>query len=354
MQRNVARMAEKATKNQVRFRPHFKTHQSAAIGAFFRAVGIDCITVSSVSMARYFAAHGWRDITIAFPVNLREIEQINQLAETTTLHLLVESADAVNSLADHVHHPVSIWIEIDTGYSRSGVQSRDLSRFAEVAQAISDADQLALRGLLTHTGQSYALHSRQALQQLYSETLSQMTSVRTFLENQGFGRVELSLGDTPMFSVLDDFSGIDEMRPGNFVFYDVMMLEIGACHEQEIAVAVACPIVAKYPERNEVVIYGGAVHLAKDFLRKADGALDFGRVAPLDESGWGALIPDTYLRSLSQEHGIIRTTSEVYGRIFASRALGDLLAVLPVHSCLTADLHKRYLALNGEWIEMMV
>lgn len=354
VQRNVARMAEKAAKNQVRFRPHFKTHQSAVIGASFRAVGIDCITVSSVSMARYFAAHGWRDITIAFPVNLREIEQLDQLAATTTLHLLVESAEAVNFLAGRLHQPVGIWIEIDTGYSRSGVQASNLGRVAEVAQAISHADQLALRGLLTHTGQSYALHSRQALQQLYSETVAQMTSVRTFLRGQGFDRVELSLGDTPMFSVLDDFPGIDEMRPGNFIFYDATMLEIGACHEQEIAVAAACPIVAKYPERNEVVIYGGAVHLSKDFLRKADGTLDFGRVALLGESGWSDLLPDTYLRSLSQEHGVIRTTSEVYAGIFASRALGDLLAVLPVHSCLTADLHKRYLTLDGEWIEMMV
>ena len=70
--RNIARMADKARRNGVRFRPHFKTHQSAAIGAWFRAEGVACITVSSVTMARYFADQGWQDITIVFPVNVRE------------------------------------------------------------------------------------------------------------------------------------------------------------------------------------------------------------------------------------------------------------------------------------------
>jgi D-serine deaminase-like pyridoxal phosphate-dependent protein len=69
--RNIFRMADKAASNQVRFRPHFKTHQSAAVGEWFRDVGVTAITVSSVEMARYFAAHGWNDITFAFPVNVR-------------------------------------------------------------------------------------------------------------------------------------------------------------------------------------------------------------------------------------------------------------------------------------------
>ncbi len=84
--RNIARMAEKARIAGVRFRPHFKTHQSAAIGEWFREAGVTAITVSSVSMARYFSGAGWSDITIAFPVNLREMEEINRLAGE--IHLL--------------------------------------------------------------------------------------------------------------------------------------------------------------------------------------------------------------------------------------------------------------------------
>ena len=59
VRRNIARMADKARRSGVRFRPHFKSHQSAAIGAWFREAGTTAITVSSVRMATYFADHGW-------------------------------------------------------------------------------------------------------------------------------------------------------------------------------------------------------------------------------------------------------------------------------------------------------
>jgi len=86
-QHHIANMAAKAQKANVRFRPHFKTHQSAAVGSWFRDYGVSAITTSSVDMAVYFADHGWQDITIAFPLNLRQSRQIAQLAKRVTLHL---------------------------------------------------------------------------------------------------------------------------------------------------------------------------------------------------------------------------------------------------------------------------
>jgi D-serine deaminase-like pyridoxal phosphate-dependent protein len=58
--RNISGMSAKALEQNVFFRPHFKTHQSAAIGEWFMDAGVTAITVSSVSMARYFAEHGWK------------------------------------------------------------------------------------------------------------------------------------------------------------------------------------------------------------------------------------------------------------------------------------------------------
>lgn len=65
---NIQRMAERAQRNHVAFRPHCKTHQSSVIGEWFREMGVDKITVSSVEMATYFAENGWKDIIIAFTV----------------------------------------------------------------------------------------------------------------------------------------------------------------------------------------------------------------------------------------------------------------------------------------------
>ena len=86
-------MLTKARRNNIRLRPHFKTHQSAEVGEWLREEGVQYITVSSLFMAEYFAAAGWTDITVAFPVNLLEIDRINQLTTKCTLNLLVESVE---------------------------------------------------------------------------------------------------------------------------------------------------------------------------------------------------------------------------------------------------------------------
>ncbi|MDZ7614896.1 MAG: hypothetical protein U5K51_15285 [Flavobacteriaceae bacterium] len=44
------------------------------------------------------------------------------------------------------------------------------------------------------------------------------------------------------------------------------------------------------------------------------------------------------LKSLSQEHGIIKVPEH----LIDNYKVGDLLYILPVHSCLTADLMKNY------------
>ncbi len=345
--RNIARMAEKARRSGVLLRPHFKTHQSAAIGEWFRAEGVTAITASSVRMAGYFAAHGWRDILIAFPVNWLEIEAINTLAETVDLGLLVESVETAGFLAQRLTAPARVWIEVDTGYHRTGVRWQDAAALRAVAQAVQSGPQMTLAGLLTHAGHSYQAASASEIEAIYAETVARLTAAREALA--GYGDLALSLGDTPCCSVVEDFSAVQEIRPGNFVFYDLMQIAVGACHPEDVAVAVACPVVAVYPADRKVVVYGGAVHLSKEALSLPDGALSYGAVALPEEDGWGAPLPNCRVAGLSQEHGMIAASADLLARV----SVGDVLMVLPVHSCLTVDLLKGYVTLEGERITML-
>lgn len=352
-QANIETMVGKAAANGIRFRPHFKTHQSAEIGEWFRAVGVDAITVSSLSMANYFADHGWTDITIAFPVNLREIEQIDALAARVDLHLLADAPLAIDFLVARLTHPVNLWIEVDAGYRRSGVAWNDAQTLDALAASFSRTGRLRLRGVLAHAGDTYGARSLAEVQAIYEATVARMSRARDQLQAAaGVDGLEISIGDTPACSMLASLPGVDEMRPGNFIFYDLMQLRIGACAETDIAVAVACPVVAKYPARREFVLYGGAIHLSKEALARPDGGSDFGHVALLDEHGWGPALPGVHLRSLSQEHGIVAVEPDRWEEVDGSVEIGDLVAVLPVHSCLTANLLREYRTLDGGVIPM--
>ena len=350
--RNIARMAEKARRGGVRFRPHFKTHQSATVGEWFRSEGVNAITVSSLDMAGYFADHGWTDVTVAFPVNVREIAKINALARRLRLQLLVDSVETAAALTMGLTAPVGVWLEVDTGYWRSGVNWSSAADLYAVAEGIVASPQMALQGLLTHAGQTYGATSTQEVLRLHDETVTRLGRARNWLMEYGFLGLEISIGDTPACSVLEGFTGVDEVRPGNFVFYDRMQQQIGACRWDDIALVVACPVVGVYPARSEIVVYGGAVHLSKESLRLADGGQSYGAVGRFDRTGWQAPLPEVKLRSLSQEHGIIQAGAAAFATDLADVRVGDLLAVYPVHSCLTADLLKQYVTLDGARFDM--
>ncbi|MCF7945867.1 MAG: hypothetical protein K9L24_03340 [Spirochaetia bacterium] len=61
------------------------------MGKLYRQEGvtdITDITVFSVETAHFFADKAWKDITIAFPLNLREIQAINELNSAIKLNLI--------------------------------------------------------------------------------------------------------------------------------------------------------------------------------------------------------------------------------------------------------------------------
>ena len=347
VRRNIQWMAEKAARGPFHFRPHFKTHQSAFIGNWFRDYGVKAITVSSVEMAAYFIQNGWRDITIAFPVNLRQIDLINELTGSNAINLLVESQAAAESLETRLTGRVGVWISIDAGYGREGRPFSDIQGNLALIKVIQASRRLHFKGLLAHFGNTYGCVGKESITHAYRASLAKLLSLKAELAAQGVSECQISVGDTPACSVVDDLSPVNEIRPGNFVFYDLTQWKLEACSEDQIAAVAACPVVGVYPERNTIALYGGAIHLSKDFVANPDGSRTYGRVARLTQTGWEPALDGTEVYSVSQEHGMIHAPAEICKQVQA----GDLLAVLPAHICLTVSAIKRYQMLNGDKFE---
>lgn len=351
---NVQAMFARARAAGVAFRPHFKTHQSIEVGAWMRAWGVEQITVSSVSMAEGFAAAGWKDITIALPAYPAMLARVATLVERgAQIGLLVDHPEAAAALVRHAGlrsaceqagRPLAVWIKIDAGYGRAGVRWNDESRLREVLAAL-EVDWVAPVGLLAHSGHTYSQRGRAQIAAIHEESLARLLPLqRRYHKEFAQGHCALSIGDTPSCSLLDDFGPVDEIRPGNFVFYDLSQLEIGACQADQIAACVLCPVIGKDEQRGRLILHGGAVHLSKDRFDGPAGPC-FGWIAPRAYDGSWQL-PDSNLRlsSLSQEHGIV----DLEASALRNYRIGDFVQVFPVHSCLACDLHSSYRSTNGQ------
>jgi D-serine deaminase-like pyridoxal phosphate-dependent protein len=345
---NIELMVEKAKRHKLSFRPHFKTHQSAEIGNWFRMLGVDRITVSSVSMAHYFSNNGWKNITIAIPFNVLEMDELSKFPDDCMLNLLVENTETVLKIGHDSNRKVGIYIEISTGYERTGVEHYAISSIEELIATILPFNQLTFKGLLTHAGHSYSASSKYEVQNIHYDALKKMSYLKEYFSPE-FPNMEISMGDTPSCSISENFMGVTEIRPGNFVFYDLKQHSIGACSFDDIALRMHCPVISKQKSRNEAVIYGGSVHFSSDHIRNSDGNNSYGRIV-FNKAGVPELLDSTnYVSRLTQEHGIVHLSQHAYEQI----NIGDILEIIPVHACLTAHSMGRFITNKGEAIEMM-
>jgi D-serine deaminase-like pyridoxal phosphate-dependent protein len=220
----------------------------------------------------------------------------------------------------------------------------------EIAEIIQRSSQLVLAGILTHSGHVYDASSPGEIPNVHAAAVKAMISVKRVLHEAGFKNISISVGDTPSSTLLDEFeSEIDEIRPGNFIFYDWMQVELGSCVEEDIAAAVVCPVISKNYDRNEITIYGGRVHLSSETTVNESGQKCFGKVArPMEDfTGWTQSLSDVNLFSLSQEHGCMSAPREIVNSI----QIGDVLVILPIHACITADLHSTFQTLDGKILD---
>ncbi|GAA0880221.1 DSD1 family PLP-dependent enzyme [Algoriphagus jejuensis] len=340
---NIKRMADKAKRNGKKLTPHWKTAQSHEIGNWAKEYGIREVTASSIKMAEYLCGQGWDAVHIAFPFNPLETPELNQLAESESLSVQLVNLATTQKLVDGLTNKVGFFIEIDAGYGRTGVHVSDFGLIEDILRTAAKSEKLQFRGFYLHPGHTYYMPDKA---EVYEQSRQALHMLKMKYQSE-FPNLVTRVGDTPGCAVIEDFGDVDELGPGNFVFFDLMQAELGSCAKEDISVCLAVPVVDISKDRKEILIHGGGVHLAKDVLVDTDGNKNFGEVVFLSENGWTIPADRSYLKSISQEHGVIKASDS----LLASVKVGDLLGILPIHSCMTADCMGAYLSLDGKWID---
>ncbi len=338
--RNIERMVQKARNHEIEFRPHFKTHQSNHVARWFRDLNVRGITVSSVDMASYFASDGWEDITIAFPFYPLQIPALKRLENHASIRLFVNSPADLHLLETELKKPFKVILEIDPGFGRSGIHYQNHSLINQMIVACNRSSIASFHGFYTHDGRTY--QSRSTEQIIHSS--QQVIDILSDLKKT-FPTASLMMGDTPSASVRDDFGPINELSPGNFVFYDWMQVQIGSCSIDDVAMFCLLPIAQIIPDSEKAIVLGGAVHLSKDTI-SVNGAQSYGQAVKYQDNKI-QVIEHTFASALSQEHGTI-TSADL--SVFDNQTI----LICPIHSCLTANLHDHYISTSGETIEKRI
>lgn len=344
--RNIKNMAQKAMDMNAIFRPHFKTHQSAEIGQWFREAGITGITVSTPEMAAYFIKNGWNDITIGFPFFPGQMDALNNLSDRCHFRLFVHKPDDVITLSRKMKNLVSVIIEIDAGYNRSGIPVDNMSRIESIIYKARDNNNVHFHGFYIHDGDTYNVQGKDAVSKVMKRNLKAFIYLK-----KKYPEAAICLGDTPSCSMLSNLSGIDELSPGNMIFYDLMQIQIGSCDYNDIGMLVKVPVAQEKPDVDECIIHGGAVHFSKDRIT-VNGNITYGQPVILTGNGKVESIHNSSLVALSQEHGTIRGLDAIKNA-YKQDTLTELW-ICPVHSCLTANLFRQYHSPSGAVIEKRI
>ncbi len=341
--RNAERMSDVARRNKVRLRPHIKTHKCVEVARIQTAGHDGAITVSTLAEARAFSKHGFDDITYAVPVERGKFAEAIEILKTgVKLNLLTDDAETVKALdaaAGEAGVEFDVFVKIDCGTHRVGVEPHT-SEAIEIPRAISDAKNLNFAGILTHAGHSYDVKGRDAILEVARHERDSMVELAERLRGMSIEVPTVSIGSTPTMSLVDHLDGIDEIRPGNYIFYDNYQATLGSCSFEDTALTVLAAVIHRDLSKRKLVIDAGGIALSKD---RGPFGLDpgcgYGRVLDMDGNETGLRVT-----GLSQEHGEIVSDNVSMIKRFH---IGDRVRVLANHSCLTAAQHSHYNVMEG-------
>ena len=339
---NAKAMAQRAHRLAVRLRPHVKTHKCVEIARLQVEGHFGGITVSTFAEAEFFGAAGFRDITLAVPIALGRLPKLFDFSQRMdAFHMLVDAELAVSSLVSMARdrkERASVFLKVDCGYGRAGVIPHSPNAF-RLAQMLSEADWVDFRGLLTHGGHSYDCTNRDEIRAVAEQERLAVVDFAAALRQRGIAVPEVSVGSTPTMCVVEDLSGVTEIRPGNYVLFDQFQATIGSCAPDDVAISVLATVIGSYPDR--FILDCGALALSKDVGPiHVDADCGYGRLMTEDMKPIDGLT----LVGLSQEHG------KVVGPSAHQFQVGDRLRVVPNHSCLTMACFESAHIVDGDHV----
>jgi D-serine deaminase-like pyridoxal phosphate-dependent protein len=325
-ERNLKHVADYAAAHQLRLRPHTKTHKSPEVAQKQLTLGAAGLTVAKIGEAEVLVpALPAVDLLVAFPIfGAAKVDRLRHIADRTPVTVAVDSLAAAEQLRGT---GIALLVELDVGLGRVGVTPAEA---VDLARAITRIPGVSFRGITFYPGhiKNEDPEAIAALSQTISKTVSE-------LRRAGLDPEIVSGGSTPTLYHSHEVEGLNEIRPGTYVYNDLNTVASGACTLADCAASVLVTVVST-PRPGTMIVDGGSKTFSSDRLSNpAD--VTFGRIAEA---------PDCRFHKMNEEHGFVDIS-----RAERSFACGDKLRIIPNHICVIMNLHERVFGIRGGDVE---
>jgi D-serine deaminase-like pyridoxal phosphate-dependent protein len=350
---NIERMRAHLALLGTPLRPHVKTVK--CVEAARRAIANQPggIVVSTLAEAQWFFERGFDDISYAVGIGPQKLPTAAGLIrQGCKLKLLLDAPEMAKEVGESgrrlaVRFPVLL--ELDSDGERAGIAPRSAA-LLECARIVHEDAGSELLGVLTHAGGSYNRPERDFIIDMAERERTSAADSAAMLWQAGLPCPIVSVGSTPTALFARDLSGITEVRAGVYMFNDLVMVALGVCSTDDIALSVLTTVIGHQRAKGWILVDAGWMALSRD---KGPPALSMAQ-------GYGVVcdaltckpIADLIVSSANQEHGIV--TSRSGEKSIADLApLGSRLRILPIHACATAGMHDSYGVVDagGEIVE---
>lgn len=310
-----------------------------------------------------------------------------------SINILIDNEEAFSQFHERIVRSemdvqIGVFIKIDTGYHRAGIQTSS-PHFAQLVEAVVSKTQqdsrTFLRGFYSHFGHSYAGSSEDdAADGLIAELVGLEEAVKAVPQTHA-GKLFLSVGATPTATAAQNM--LSGARPRAKEFQDVLarlqkdhVVELHAgvyplldCQQvatharpsegapseafqplakESIAISILVEVTSVYNEREkpEALVSAGSLAMGREPCKSYPG---WGIVTPALGNAKGRAIYDEgagrtgwIVGRISQEHGIL--TWEGEREKCNPLTIGDKLLIWPNHACVAGAGFGWYLIVDSE------
>lgn len=320
MEANIATMQSRCDALGIAFRPHIKTHKIPDIARRQLAAGATGIACQKVSEAEVFADAGFDDIQIPYNiVGARKTRRLAALADKAKLTVTVDSQpviDGIAAAAQAVGSTIHMMVELVSLGQRTGTTPEAALAFARRIQA---TDNLRFAGVMVYPSDA-------AIRPRLLETLA-------LLETAGIPVESVSGGGSGAISDMHLLPELTEMRVGTYVFWDWNSVSGDYAGFDQCAMRVRASVVSAN-EPGRVILDSGSKSIQSETI---DG-----------QFGYIAEYPTARIYKVNEEHGYVD-----FSACKSAPSVGDIVHIIPVHTCVVTNLHNQLYGLRGDNIEVV-